>query len=95
MTIRDCVAWGMHFPAICLLALGVPAIAQQHTITTIDAPHAGTTSGYGTAAIAICPAGQVTGIYSDPSNIVHAFVLLNIRFFSWRDDFSCCRSQSI
>ena len=32
---------GMLSPAICMLLLGVSAIAQQPTITTIDAPHAG------------------------------------------------------
>ena len=74
MIIRDCMAWGKLFPAICMLALGVSAIAQQPTITTIDAPHAGTMSGYGTEAIAICPAGQIAGLYADYSNAMHAYV---------------------
>jgi hypothetical protein len=39
-----------------MLTLGIPVLAQQPTITTIDAPHAGTIGGYGTEAIAICPA---------------------------------------
>jgi uncharacterized lipoprotein NlpE involved in copper resistance len=60
--------------AMCMLTLSVPAIAQQPTITTIDAPHAGTMSGYGTEAIAICPAGQIAGFYADYSNIMHAYV---------------------
>jgi hypothetical protein len=64
----------MLSPAICMLMLGVSAIAQQPTITTIDAPHAGTISGYGTEAIAICPAGQIAGFYADYSNVMHAYV---------------------
>ena len=66
--LRNCMAWGMLSPAMCMLMLGVSAIAQQPTITTIDAPHAGTISGYGTEAIAICPAGQIAGFYADYSN---------------------------
>jgi hypothetical protein len=54
--------------------LGGFAIAQQPTITTIDAPHAGTISGYGTEAIAICPAGQVAGIYADYGNAMHGYL---------------------
>ena len=65
---------GMLSPAICMLLLGVSAIAQQPTITTIDAPHAGAVGGYGTEAIAICPAGQIAGLYADYSNIMHAYV---------------------
>ena len=75
--LRNCMAWGMLAPAICMLMLGVSAIAQQPkqpTITTIDAPHAGTISGYGTEAIAICPAGQITGLYADYSRAMHAYV---------------------
>jgi len=54
--------------------LGVSAVAQQPTITTIDAPHAGAIRGYGTEAIAICPAGQIAGLYADYSNAIHAYV---------------------
>lgn len=49
---------------MCMLILGVPAVAQhQPTITTIDAPGAGATSGYGTEGIAMNQAGVVTGCY--------------------------------
>ena len=61
-------------PAICMLMLGGFAMAQQPTITTIDAPHAGTISGYGTEAIAICPAGQIAGFYADYGNAMHAYL---------------------
>jgi hypothetical protein len=73
-TSRNCMAWGMLAPAICMLLLGVSAVAQQPTITTIDAPHAGAIRGYGTEAIAICPAGQIAGLYADYSNAIHAYV---------------------
>ena len=65
------------FPTICMFVLGVTAIAQQPkqpTITTIDAPHAGTIGGYGTEAIAICPGGQIAGFYAGYSNSIHAYV---------------------
>ena len=72
--LRNCMAWGILSPAMCMLMLGVSAIAQQPTITTIDAPHAGTISGYGTEAIAICPTGQIAGFYAGYSNSIHAYV---------------------
>ena len=74
MKTRKSLAWGMLSLAICMLMLGVPAIAQQPTITTIDAPHAGTISGYGTEAIAICPTGQIAGFYAGYSNSIHAYL---------------------
>ncbi len=73
-TRKSFMAWGMLPLAMCRLMLGIPAIAQQPTITTIDAPHAGTISGYGTEAIAICPAGQIAGLYAGYSNSIHAYV---------------------
>jgi len=60
--------------AVCLLALGVSAIAQQPIITTIDAPGAGTTGGYGTEGIAINAAGQIAGLYAGSSNAMRAYV---------------------
>ena len=71
---RSCMAWGMLSPAMCMLMLGVSAIAQQPAITTIDAPHAGTIGGYGTEAIDICPGGQIAGFYADYGNAMHAYV---------------------
>jgi hypothetical protein len=64
----------VQFTAGLMLMLGASAIAQQPTITTIDAPHAGTINGYGTEAIAICPAGQIAGFYADYANAMHAYV---------------------
>ena len=72
--LRHCMAWGMLSPAMCMLTLGVSAIAQQPTITTIDAPHAGAISGWGTEAIAICPAGQIAGFYADYANAMHGYL---------------------
>ena len=75
MKTRNCLAWGMLLPAMCLLILRVPAVAQHRpTITTIDAPGAGAIYGYGTEAIAINPAGVITGYYIGYDNIVHAYV---------------------
>ena len=73
-TRKSFLGWGMLAPAMCMLTLGIPAIAQQPTITTIDVPHAGTISGYGTEAIAICPTGQIAGFYAGYSNAIHAYV---------------------
>ncbi len=73
---RDGMAWGKFFPAICMLALGVPAIAQhQPTITTIDAPNAGKTSSYGTRANVINTSGVIAGFYADSTyNAFHSYV---------------------
>ncbi|HTS32111.1 MAG TPA: hypothetical protein VMH81_39840 [Bryobacteraceae bacterium] len=61
---------------LCMLGLGVSSVAQKTpTITTIDGPHAGTINGYGTVAIAICPAGQIAGFYADYSNVMHGYLL--------------------
>jgi hypothetical protein len=71
---RNCVAWGMVSPALCMLTLGISAIAQQPTIMTIDAPGAGTSIGYGTEGIAINSAGQIAGLYAGYSNAMRAWV---------------------
>jgi hypothetical protein len=57
-----------------MLTLGVSAIAQQPIITTIDAPGAGTSIGYGTEGIAINSAGQIAGLYAGYSNAMRAYV---------------------
>lgn len=73
--IRDSMAWARLCPAMCMLISGAPAVAQhQPTITTIDAPGAGATSGYGTEGSAMNQAGVVTGYYVGYDNVVHAFV---------------------
>lgn len=50
--------------------------APDHKFTTFDAPHAGNMpdSGEGTFALAINPAGAVSGLYVDANNVAHAFV---------------------
>lgn len=100
-TRKSFMAWGMLSPAMCMLMLGVSAIAQQPkqptvttidapaagtrhplpkgptaapTITTFDAPGAGAASGSGTEALAMNPAGAVTGYYVGYDNVVHAYV---------------------
>ena len=75
MTTRDFMACGRLLPAWCMLLFGVPAVAQhQPTITSIDAPGAGTTSGYGTLIQAINPAGVIAGYYVGFDNVAHAYV---------------------
>ena len=70
---RNWIARGMLLPAMCMLM--IPAVAQYRpTITSIDAPGAGTTSGYGTEVIAINPAGVMAGFYVGSDNVVHAYV---------------------
>ena len=81
MNVRNSMAWGMLFPAMCMLMSGVSAVAQhQLTITTIDAPGAGAAYGYGTESIAINPAGVVAGFYVGLSNVVHAYVWTDGKF---------------
>ena len=72
--LRKCMEWGVLFPAVYMLSLGGPAIAQQHTITTIDAPGAFNSSGHGTEGIAITPWGAIAGFYADQKNAMHAYV---------------------
>jgi hypothetical protein len=72
--LRNCMAWEMLSPAICILTLGISANAQQPIILTIDAPGAGTSSGYGTEGIAINSAGQIAGLYAGYFNAMRAYV---------------------
>ena len=58
--------------AVWLLGLGSSAAAQ--TITTFDAPGAGTSSGQGTFGEGINPAGAITGFYLDADFIQHGFL---------------------
>jgi hypothetical protein len=44
------------------------------TITTFDAPGAGTASGLGTSGLSINTAGAITGYYWDAGNVSHGFV---------------------
>jgi hypothetical protein len=77
MTTRDCKAWRTILAAVCalILILGVPALAQhQPIITTIDAPRAGDSNGYGTQVQEINAAGIITGFYVAYDNVAHGFV---------------------
>jgi len=53
--------------ALCTLGLGLSATADEPTIITFDAPGAGTGNLQGTVALAINPAGAITGLYYDAS----------------------------
>jgi hypothetical protein len=64
--------------AICLvlgtLVMGISVSAQGPTITTFDAPGAGTGPGQGTMGIAINPAGVIAGAYTDANGVNHGFL---------------------
>src|SRR5205814_10602673 len=49
-------------------------LGPQPTITTFDAPGAGTGPGQGTIAFAINPAGTISGRYADAGGAIHAIV---------------------
>src|SRR5436190_1619406 len=51
-----------------------PLIGPQPTITTFDAPGAGTGPGQGTRASNINPSEAVAGRYIDPSDVSHGFL---------------------
>src|SRR6266487_4354601 len=51
-----------------------PLLGPQPTITTFDAPGAGTGPGQGTITFAINPAGAIAGRYVDTSDAAHGFL---------------------
>src|SRR5213596_3109389 len=51
-----------------------PLIGPQPTITTFDAPGAGTGPGQGTTAFSINPEGTTAGRYIDASDAFHGFL---------------------
>src|SRR5207249_606099 len=51
-----------------------PLVGPQPTITTFDAPGAGTGPGQGTRASNINPSDAVAGRYIDPSDVSHGFL---------------------
>src|ERR1700693_627373 len=57
--------------AVVVLACG---LASAQTITTFDAPGAGTGSGQGTLAEGISAAGTTYGYYFDASGVAHGFL---------------------
>jgi hypothetical protein len=63
--------------AACILGLGFSASSYAQTITTFEAPGAGSLSGQGTEAITINPVGATAGFYADSSNVAHAFLCVS------------------
>src|SRR5438552_10647278 len=59
--------------ATILVALAISTTAAQ-TITTFDAPGAGTGPGQGTYATNIAPSGPIIGFSADANNVRHGFV---------------------
>ena len=51
-----------------------PLLLPQPTITTFDAPGAGTGPGQGTITFAINPAGTISGRYADAGGAIHAIL---------------------
>ena len=51
-----------------------PFVRPEPTITTFDAPGAGTGPGQGTQPFAINPAGLITGFYFDAGDAIHGFL---------------------
>ena len=82
-------------PAICVLILSTPVIAQHlSNFTTIDAPRAGRSYGYGTEVIAINPFGVVAGYYVGYDNIVHGYAQNPDGTFIEIDGPECAASQT-
>ena len=51
-----------------------PFVGPEPTVTSFDAPGAGTDPGQGTQPFAINPAGLITGFYIDSGNALHGFL---------------------
>src|SRR4030095_12713806 len=51
-----------------------PFLGPQPTITTFDAPGAGTGPGQGTSTFSINPEGAIAGRYADTSDVLHGFL---------------------
>ena len=59
--------------AIILIALAISTTAAQ-TITTFDAPGAGTGAGQGTRAYSINPSGIIAGFFIDSAGAARGYV---------------------
>jgi hypothetical protein len=53
---------------------GQSALPPTPTFTTIDAPGAGTASGYGTLGLSISPDGAIAGTFFDANGVAHGFI---------------------
>ncbi|HME89540.1 MAG TPA: hypothetical protein VKE30_10060 [Chthoniobacterales bacterium] len=73
---------------LCTLGLGVAANAggTTTTITTFDAPGAGTGARQGTVAFGINPGGTIAGFFRDTNNARHGFVRTNDGMITVFDD---------
>src|ERR1043166_3634106 len=60
--------------AIILVALAISTPLSAQTITTFDAPGAGTGAFQGTYAFAIAPSGTIIGYSRDANNVRHGFI---------------------
>src|SRR5213596_1214685 len=61
-------------PAIILVALAISIPLSAQTITSFDAPDAGTGPLQGTYATNIAPSGPIIGFSRDANNVRHGFV---------------------
>ena len=61
-------------PTIIVAALAVSTQISAQTITTFDAPGAGTAPGQGTVALNISPSGTIVGFTRDANGGRHAFI---------------------
>src|SRR5690242_2599165 len=76
---------------LCLIlwTLGLGASANggtKTTITTFDAPGAGTAPGQGTVAFSLNPAGAIAGFFRDANNARHGFLRAPDGTFTIIDD---------
>jgi hypothetical protein len=71
---RKSTVWAMLCLVVCMLGLGISAMAQQPKIITIDVSGAGTGAGQGTVPYYISDAGVITGWYVDASGVNHGFL---------------------
>ena len=60
--------------AIILIALAISIPTSAQTITSFDAPGAGTGPGQGTSALNINPSGTIIGFSRDSNRARHAFI---------------------
>ena len=65
---------GVFLVLLCTLGLGLSVNADGTTITTFDAPGAGTGADQGTTGFGINPAGAITGFMRDANFARHGFV---------------------
>src|ERR1700747_2173954 len=81
-------SWLLSILVLCTLGLGhsVNAGGTTTTITTFDAPGAGTGAGQGTIAFAINLSGAITGYIKDANSARHAFLRAPDGTFTIFDD---------